>query len=127
MFFEEDFLDDESNQSILYGYFFWQSAEIYRNSMNSFIDNELSSEEFVARVFFQLFNNMEECRSLEKDFDRQSKLELKPEMFQFAMIIYDFYSTLQAFDDGAITENKLRQVIQNDILPKAEKYFNNKI
>ncbi len=70
---------------------------------------------------------MEECHRLENDILRQATLELKPEISQFSIVIYDFYLAVQTFYDGIVTEAELRQVIKNNILPRVENYFPDKI
>ena len=60
------------------------------------------------------------------DFERQPLLQLKPEIFQFSVIIgTDLFAMVKAFDEKEITETDLRQLIEDGILPKLEKYFQN--
>jgi len=108
---------------------FWKSSEFYLETIQKFVSHELSGEEFVTRIFFRILNDRKESSILEKDFQRQKRLELNPKIFQFSEIIDNLSLPLEAFDkepevgDSArLTEDQFRQVVKN-VLPKVEKYF----
>ena len=67
---------------------------------------------------------------LKTDFDKQAKLELTPEIFQFSKIIRDFEFVLSIFDEdpeiSSLTEDELRAIIKKE-LPKIQKYFIDRI
>ena len=117
------FFEDGEEQDILYGYFFWKSGEIYLNSMKIFISDEFSTEEFVARVLFQMYGSMYECNDLKDDLKKSLILELDPEFSQLSKIMGSLFSTTISYDENNLMENQLRLVIKNDIFPKFEEYF----
>jgi len=105
------------------------SSKFYLETMQKFVSQELSGEEFVTRIFFRILNDRKESSILEKDFQKQKRLELNPKIFQFSEIIDNLYLPLEAFDEepevgdsACLTEDQLRQVVKN-VLPKVEKYF----
>jgi hypothetical protein len=64
-----------------------------------------------------------------KDFEKQSTLELNPKIFQFSKTIGDFELVLEGFipePTTNLTEDELRQIV-NNVLPKVQKYFTDKI
>jgi hypothetical protein len=106
-------------------YVFWQSREIYLESMEKFVARKLNGSEFVNAVYFTLLSDKSESRVLEKDFEKQKTLELNPEIFQFSKVISKFEVVLSIFDEepepGDITEDELREIVKEH-LPKVRKY-----
>ena len=120
--------------NILWDYVFWESSEIYLESMQKFVSHELSGSDFVIRVFYQILEDKKKSDLLTKDFERQATLELNPKIFQFSEIIKDLDLILEAFneeesdveDSVSLTEDQLRKIVK-DLLPKVEKYFTDEI
>jgi hypothetical protein len=113
--------------TLLSDFVFWESREVYLTSMEKFAAGELSGSEFVNTVYYTILADKRESTTLETDFEKQARLELNPEIFQFSKIIKDFEFVLSIFDEeepeiSSITEDELRAIIKKE-LPKIQKYF----
>ena len=64
-------------------YIFWQSREIYLNSMGKFVAEKWTGSEFVSTFDFLLLSDKRKASLLEKDFEKQKTVELNPEIFRF--------------------------------------------
>ena len=111
-------------KTILSDYVFMCSGKFYLKTLQRFVSKEISGTKFVDIILPQFYKSLVETVSLQMDFERQPLLQLKPEIFQFSAIIgTDLFAMVKAFDEKEITETDLRQLIEDGILPKLEKYF----
>ena len=116
----------------LHDYVFWQSRDIYSESMEKFVAQEWNASEFVSSYYFTLLADRAKSTSLETDFEKQETLELNPEIFQFSKVISMLLDVLSIFSEEPdpelpfLTEDELREIVK-DHLPKVRKYFTNEI
>jgi hypothetical protein len=64
-------------------YIYWQSKDIYLESMRNFVAEKSKSCEFVDSIYYQLIEDRRKTRLLQKDFEMQEKLELNLEISKF--------------------------------------------
>lgn len=104
----ENILIQEFLDSFLHDYVFWQSREIYLESMA----RKWNGSEFVSTTYYILLSEKRKSGILETEFDKQERLELNPEIFQFSKVIKNF------------ADPEFRYLTE-DYLPKIRKYFTN--
>ena len=114
----------------LYDHIFWKSSEFYLKSMRKFVACELSGSEFVDMILYKIINDRRRASLLQKDFKKQSILELNSNHYQFRKIISDLEFVLEAFDEEPeeddvdyVTEDDLRGAVKRALV-EVEKYFN---
>lgn len=96
-------------------YIFWQSSEIYLESMENFVTRKLTGSDFVDRIYYLLLGNKIECKIL-----------------QFSRVLLKLEDALAAFsaepspEPAYLNEDQLREIMK-DHLPKVKKYFINEI
>jgi hypothetical protein len=113
----ENILIQEFLDSFLHDYVFWQSREIYLESMENFVARKWNGSEFVSTTYYILLSEKRKSRILETEFEKQERLELNPEIFQFSKVIKNF--------EDALEPDPEFRYLTEDHLPKVRKYFTN--
>ena len=93
---------------------FWESRNFYRETLQQFVGGELNTLEFAQKFLDRLLADREKVNKLLKDFQKQSKIELDPNAFEFSKIILDFKLLLEVYQNeigdlevGELAENEL--------------------
>ena len=112
-------------------YVFWKSQKFYLKNMKKLISYEQSVTEFKPIVLYQLLNDKEEAKILQKDFKNQETLKLNPRVFKFSQYIRSLEIMLSNFDDNnilfayyisSLTEDQFQKAIEDGLL-KLQIYF----
>lgn len=116
---------------------FWGSSKFYRETMQKFAGGELNALEFAQEFSDRLLADREAANNLLEDFQKQSNIELNPNIFEFSKIILNFELPLEVYqnemeeletgessvkDDLSFTEDSILEGVKC-ALEKINKYF----
>lgn len=92
-------------------YIYWQSKDIYLESMENFVTEKCKSCEFVDSIYYQLIEDRRKARLLQKNFEMQEKLELNLEISKFSLVMKNIEEVLETFqiesEPPYLNENQL--------------------
>lgn len=125
---------------------FWKNRNEYIEMLDSFIKKKISLDQFFQQ-FSRLYGlNRKDAQKWKKNLEEEIfvnksneiDIEINPKSYKFTKIISDLHSSVDLCDPDvslqmnleypeslsyALSEDFLRLIIENDILPKLKKYY----
>jgi len=100
---------------------FWASKNFYFETMQKFVSGELNTLEFAQEFSDRLLADKEKANNLVEDFQKQSSIELNPNLFEFSKIILDFELLLEVY------QNEIEELETGELSEKDLSFSDNSI
>ena len=124
-----------SYRAIILECMIWKSRHVYLEIAKNFSDRIISGQQF-SNQFLKIYQkNQKQAYYVETNLQFETELNLSPEMTGFSEVIDIIFDSIELFDTSiddsqsssfALSENTLRLIIKDNVIPKIQKYYKKK-
>ena len=122
-------MEKETLYQLAMDYYFWRGRFYYREIMEKYLANEISSVELINELLLASLGNVDGGQDLRSDPRLQAAITFDPQSFKFSDIIRDLIPSLEGFnvdddpEDAIVTEDQLKKCV-SVCLRRIEEYLN---